>query len=78
MRNIVKHFYPIDEIVSISEDKTVIELRYTEEEHSVFDPREQKENYKVYENTGVRTLELRRDLYTSYSYLVIEAYVENK
>lgn len=71
-------FYPKEQVIDISKDGTIIQLFYTEEEHSCFDPREQKENYEVYENKGVRTLELKTDLYTGW--LVVpttaEGYVE--
>lgn len=78
MWNISKLFYPIDKIVRILDNGAILELRYTEEEHSNFDPREQKEDYKVYENIGIRTVELQHDLYTGWSllYPCADAYVE--
>lgn len=73
-----KHFCPNDEIVRISEDGTIIELRYEEEENSNFDPLEQKEDYETYKNLGIRTLELKRDLYIGWSLVsqIVDAYVE--
>lgn len=58
---IEQKFYGDENIISISPDKTTIKVKSIREEHDTFDPRETKSDYKVYEISELRTLELKKE-----------------